>query len=489
MLTVQYATAQTQIGADIDGEAARDLSGTSTTLSANGNVMAVGAENNVGKYGVSSGHVRVFVRNGNAWVQQGADIEGDSTFEAFGVSCELNHDGSILVVGADNSDLFIYSAGRVSVYKWDGNSWNQMGQDLFGKSGISYFGASVGINASGTRVVAGGPISNTSSGQNSGYVRAYEWNGTSWIQMGQDINGQSGTDRCGTSVAMSADGNRIIIGSPENDAMGINAGLARVYAWNGTTWYQMGQDLVGNAASAYFGKACDISGDGLSIAIGAPRDTINNYKGYVNTYTWSGTTWVLKGASILGVDPGGAFGNALNFNYDGSLLAIAAFETNIRTGTSRIFEYYGNSWLKIGQNIVGEALRDEAGYSIAVDSIGNTVSIGARLNQGNGFNAGHVRVYDISQIVTVSELASLKEKIEVFPNPFQERFTIQLNESLNGKIVVRNSLGQAIEEKNISQQKLVQIELGNAKEGLYFVEIQRLNGTKSLHKVVKLAVH
>ena len=53
------ALAQTQLGADIDGEAAGDLSGYSVSLSADGSRLAIGARNNAGNGG-SSGHVRVF---------------------------------------------------------------------------------------------------------------------------------------------------------------------------------------------------------------------------------------------------------------------------------------------------------------------------------------------------------------------------------------------------------------------------------------------
>ena len=48
-----------QLGADIDGEAASDRSGWSVSLSADGNIIAIGAEKNDGN-GSNSGHVRVY---------------------------------------------------------------------------------------------------------------------------------------------------------------------------------------------------------------------------------------------------------------------------------------------------------------------------------------------------------------------------------------------------------------------------------------------
>jgi hypothetical protein len=48
-----------QLGVDVDGEAAYDNSGTSVSLSADGNTVAIGPKNN--DNGNYSGHVRVFV--------------------------------------------------------------------------------------------------------------------------------------------------------------------------------------------------------------------------------------------------------------------------------------------------------------------------------------------------------------------------------------------------------------------------------------------
>ena len=51
--------AQTQIGGDIDGEAAGDLSGRSVSLSSDGTIVAIGAINNDGS-GTDAGSVRVY---------------------------------------------------------------------------------------------------------------------------------------------------------------------------------------------------------------------------------------------------------------------------------------------------------------------------------------------------------------------------------------------------------------------------------------------
>ena len=67
-----------QLGQDIDGEAAGDYSGNSVSLSSDGNIVAIGATGNDDN-GNASGHVRIYSFNGNSWQQIGQDIDGEST--------------------------------------------------------------------------------------------------------------------------------------------------------------------------------------------------------------------------------------------------------------------------------------------------------------------------------------------------------------------------------------------------------------------------
>ena len=85
----QGAAAQSQIGQNIDGEAAEDLSGKSVSLSADGNRMAIGAEGNDGSGG-ESGHVRIYELSGNRWIQLGQDIDGEAAGDYSGRSVSFS---------------------------------------------------------------------------------------------------------------------------------------------------------------------------------------------------------------------------------------------------------------------------------------------------------------------------------------------------------------------------------------------------------------
>ena len=76
--------------------------------------------------------------------------------------------------------------------------------------------------------------------------------------MGSDIDGESIGDYSGSSVSFASNGNRLVIGAFGNNDNGNNAGHVRVYEWDGISWVQLGQDIDGEAAddnlgwSAYF---------------------------------------------------------------------------------------------------------------------------------------------------------------------------------------------------------------------------------------------
>merc|ERR550537_421185 len=93
------------MGSDIDGEAAYDRSGSSVSLSADGTRLAVGAPFNDGS-GSYAGHARVFEYSAASgrWEQLGADIDGEAAYDMSGHSVSLSADGTRLAVGAAWND-------------------------------------------------------------------------------------------------------------------------------------------------------------------------------------------------------------------------------------------------------------------------------------------------------------------------------------------------------------------------------------------------
>ena len=97
------ASAQTQLGADIDGEATGDQSGWSVSLSSDGTTVAIGARLNDGN-GNYAGHVRIYEYSSGSWTQLGADIDGEAAGDQSGSSVSLSSDGTRVAIGAAGND-------------------------------------------------------------------------------------------------------------------------------------------------------------------------------------------------------------------------------------------------------------------------------------------------------------------------------------------------------------------------------------------------
>ena len=72
---------------------------------------------------------------------------------------------------------------------------------------------------------------NDGTGSDAGNVRVYEWNTTSWRQLGLDIDGEATGDNSGRSVSLSSDGNILAVGAVYNDGNGTSSGQARVFKY------------------------------------------------------------------------------------------------------------------------------------------------------------------------------------------------------------------------------------------------------------------
>ena len=101
----------TQVRADIDGEAERDLSG-SVSMSSDGTRVAIGAVGNNG----GAGHVRVYAESGGTWTQVGDDIDGEAAGDESGTSVSMSSDGKRVAIGAYKNDGTGSDAGHVRVY-------------------------------------------------------------------------------------------------------------------------------------------------------------------------------------------------------------------------------------------------------------------------------------------------------------------------------------------------------------------------------------
>ena len=153
-----------QRGVDIDGESASDYSGVSVDLSGDGKSLVVGAKDNDGN-GSNAGHARVFDWSGSRWEQRGSDIDGESSGDQSGSSATISNDGQTVVLGAPGNDGAGDNAGHARIYSWNGFQWGIQGKDVDGSAANALNGTSVGVSSDGTRMVTGSPGADNSKGE------------------------------------------------------------------------------------------------------------------------------------------------------------------------------------------------------------------------------------------------------------------------------------------------------------------------------------
>ena len=382
--------AWTQRGDAVNGTAG-DRLGWSVATSSDGNTMIVGAPRS-DAVGTDSGQVQVYGWNGTGWIQRGSGIDGEAAGDESGYSVAMSADGSVVAMGApENSDAGFHR-GHVRVYAWDGTNWLQRGNDIDGEADGDLSGTSVALSSDGTILAIGAPR-NDDAGSQAGHVRVYAWDGTNWLQRGNDIDGEVNGDLSGTSVALSSDGTILAVGAPRNDAGGASAGQIRVYSWNGTNWIQRGVDIDGEAAGDQLGLSAALSSDGSIVAAGGPFNGDGGTDaGYVEVHVWDGTNWTQRGTDING-NAGDESGTSVALSSDGATLAIGAPENGdigTSSGQVRVFLWDEDAWSQRGGNINGLAAFDELGTSVALSTDASVLTAGAPF-AGGGTSAGQVR--------------------------------------------------------------------------------------------------
>ena len=149
----------------------------------------------------------------SAQTQLGADIDGEAAFDNSGLVPYLYPPMvTTVAIGARLNDGYANNAGHVRIYEYSSGSWTQLGADIDGEAADDNSGAAVSLSSDGTRVAIGA-AGNDGNGNVAGHVRIYEYSSGSWTQLGADIDGEATGDQSGWSVSLSSDGTTVAIGA------------------------------------------------------------------------------------------------------------------------------------------------------------------------------------------------------------------------------------------------------------------------------------
>lgn len=305
-----------------------DSFGDSLALSADGSTLAVGATNeDSSANGINgnqtdnslgnSGAVYVFTRVGNNWSQQAyIKASNSDTNDAFGFIVDLSDDGNTLAVGAYNESSDATgingnqnsnnspSSGAVYVFTRFASVWTQEAYIKASNNdavSADNFGSSLSLSSNGNTLVVGAPYEDSNatglngdetnnSATNSGAVYVFTRSANIWEQQAyvKASNAES-DDAFGAIIALSNDGNTLAISAVNEDSnsTGINgdeinnsqpdAGAVYIFKRTGSTWMQQAYVKATDTSidpflpiGDWFGTGLALSGDGNTLAVGAP---------------------------------------------------------------------------------------------------------------------------------------------------------------------------------------------------------------------------
>jgi hypothetical protein len=294
------------------------------------------------------------------------------------------------------------------------------------------FGAAVAVSADGTTMAVGSPGEGSASrtidgdqasndADDSGAVYVYTRSNGAWApQAFVKASNADALDQFGATVALSADGNTLVVGAHFEDggARGVNGnqadnsigqgGAAYVFARRGSTWTQQAYLKASNTGEAEegdtFGYSVAVSGDGNTVAVGAPSEDGNASNqadnsavaaGAVYVFTRAGDAWsqqaYVKSDSPVEFTAGDLFGYSVALDASGTTLAVGAYDEGSSSGingafdsklggSGAVFVYAraGASWTRQAFLKAREQDRnDSMGSSLAISDDGNTLVTGA----------------------------------------------------------------------------------------------------------------
>lgn len=312
--------------------------------------------------------------------------------DGFGTSVALNANGDICAVGSPWYDSD--NKGQVTVYKYNKNIklWEQLGNAITGENN-EQIGYSISMTLNGQRLIIGSKVPNTSTGS----IYVYDYINFQWVRT-STITGQNVGYWSGFSVSINNTGDVIAFGSPKDDTSDTDKGSVVIYKQIYGVWIEIGT-LYGELVGDNSGWSVSLNGQGNIIAIGAPfNDSSATDTGHTKIFQYvSGTTWTQLGSDIDGT-PNSQAGFSVALNYIGNIVAIGNVTDDSYAengGTVKVYKFNSdsNQWELQGNIIIGQT-GDQNGWSISCNDVGDIIAVGSPYRDaGSKSDIGAVQLY------------------------------------------------------------------------------------------------
>jgi hypothetical protein len=266
------------------------------------------------------------------------------------------------------------------------------------KSPVDEFGYSVAISSDGNTVIVGARYEGTYYA-GAAYIFTWSETSSSWSEEKIQASDKQAGDYFGTSIAISGDGNTAIVGAYQEDAVvGTNtlsaSGAAYIFTWSETSssWSEQ-QKIQASDKQAYdqFGESVAISSDGNTAIVGASHEDTG----------------------------GGNAGAAYIFTWSETSSSWSE-QQKIQASDKQAYDYFGGS--------------------VSISGDGNTVIVGARYEDSKFWSeSGAAYIFTWSE---TSSNWSEQQKIKASDNQYGDHFGYSVAISGDGNTAIVGARGE-----------------------------------------------
>ena len=307
-----------------------DYFGWAVAIDHRGERVAIGSDDG----GLGRGSVYIFHRNDTEWLlEQKLHASDGASGNYFGQSVAMTSDGSTVVVGCPYDDDHGADSGAAYMFSRSGRSWSEI-EKLTPPDSVAgdNFGDAVAISDTGI-VVVGSPFHDDEDSIGGAVYLFQPQNesrevGTKIIAPGSLLG-----RRFGKSVAISRSGVRIAVGSDADVSEG-RPGLGSVYVFGGMNEWAYEEKLVAVNPDFgdRFGKGVAISATGNRIVVGSTFEDGGEHEGVGSGSAYvfelvdsSEPSWnILQKLVPPSVIPEGLFGRSVSISGSGDRFVVGS---------------------------------------------------------------------------------------------------------------------------------------------------------------------
>lgn len=473
-----------------------DFFGRAVAISSDGRYAVVGAPEEVDADttdgGMEAGKAYVFERTGEGWLERAVLRASDpDSLSLFGRAVALSNDATRIFVGAPYAGL-----GAAYVFVRDGEEWREESKlELIDGAGPpsgdrlldrSRFGKALAASATGDVVVVAAQDDRV-PGFTNGSLNVFRRSAQGWEPVTKLVVTEG--RYFGTAVALSADGRRAFAGTYACCGSG-ETGRVYVFdesdgAWEGTAV------LTGSDAEPAnrFGTELAVTPDGDWLLVGADgADDIGSSSGAAYVFERTGVGWAerqrLTASDAADQD---FFGSSVALTADAGTLVIGALGHDagaLDSGAAYVFVRNGSAWEEqavIAPSDPGE--RHFFGTSVALTPSGKHALFGVWAANARANSSGAAYVYDLSAVLPIEGAAESfpTVRLSVHPNPSAGHATLLVSLPQPGlvEVVLLDVLGRVVRsvwDGPSSGGRVLNVNASGLPNGVYFVRAATRHG-------------